>query len=165
MGLIVRAICVAVLVAQTVGSLVGAAIVFLGEPKGTVWDRLPGLGVQALGIGTMASCLVAIPLGVIGGAVAAVLIRNHPSGLTLRQWLARGLLSGASIGGVGASAYSLVYDLSFSFSVDLPAFFFYFAVGAVAGALSGLIVGAWSFRVVRDHGRVNGPTATAVGAG
>ena len=57
---------------------------------------------------------------------------------TSHQWCRLGVLSGAALGGVGASLYCLSFN-----GLDLPALMFYLATGGLAGAIAGGLVGLW----------------------
>jgi hypothetical protein len=88
----------------------------------------------------MASVFIALPLGVVGGLVAAWAVQRRSHQLNTSYWVGRGLLSGLTIGAGGCVLY--VFALG-GLSPDPAALVFYVVVGAASGAACGLIVGLW----------------------
>jgi hypothetical protein len=133
------AIPVAVLVSLIVGALVGSVLVMSSEDN-AVGDLLPRLFAAAL-LGVLASAPVSLPLGLLGGALAATMLGRAQARWTGRRWVGIGVLSGAMLGSVGSGLYCVSFN-----GTDVAAVSFFLAIGGLAGATSGAIVGAWCTR-------------------
>ena len=91
-------------------------------------------------ISLISSLLVSVPLGVLGGVLAGRVLRGQPS-LSMGTWLAQGTGTGTLLGGAGSAVYALVLS-----GGDYTAVGLFGVAGAICGAVSGFIVGAWCWR-------------------
>lgn len=142
------AIPVAVLVSLAVGALVGSVLVMASEDN-AVGDVLPRL-LAAVGVGVLASAPVSLPLGLCGGALAATMLARVQARWTRKRWIGIGSLLGAVLGSIGAGLYCVSFN-----GTDEAAIRFFLAIGSLAGATSGALVGVWCARKqvnVAEHG-------------
>ena len=141
-----RAIGVSLGVSIAVGAAVAAVVVLVHPSEGhPLFPRLSAavLG-QAATIGLLASVVVSVPAGVLGGFLADAMMRRHKT-MSMGQWLGRGAAVGCGIGAGSSLLCGLVMS-GFDVSTD-PTVLFYVLVGAICGALCGIIMGGWcSFR-------------------
>lgn len=135
-----RAVGASLSASIVVGAAVAAVVVLASERE----PLLPRLSATFLGqvaiIGLLASVIVSVPAGVLGGLVAGAMLQRHRA-MSRGQWLGRGAAAGCGIG----AAISLLYGLVMSgFDVSGDAIVpFYLIAGAISGALCGLIIGWW----------------------
>jgi hypothetical protein len=131
-----RAISVSTLTAVVVGTLMGAALVLSSED--TVWSgSIPILVLGALGIGAIASVLVSVPLGIVGGFVVAAILERRIQ-RSRGRWFFLGSAFGALAGASGSALYSSTFN-----GLEAQALAFFFVVGGAAGAICGAIIGLW----------------------
>ena len=122
-----------------VGTVMGSALVMASEDN-AVGDLLPRV-LAAVSVGVLASAPVSLPLGLLGGAIAATMLARAQAPLTGRKWVGIGFLSGAVLGSCGSGLYCVSFN-----GTDAAAVSFFLAIGGLAGATSGSIVGAWCAR-------------------
>jgi len=131
-----RAISVSTLTSLVVGTVVGGVLVLSSEDM--VWSgSTPVLVVGAFGVGALASFLVSIPLGIVGGFALTALLEQRVE-RSRGRWLALGSASGAIAGSFGSAVYSSTFN-----GLEVGALAFFFVVGGVAGAICGAIIGLW----------------------
>lgn len=138
--LTLRTVAVSVLVALAWGTAVGTVLVI--QPELPIRLDL-GLFVQSVAIGLVSSGMYAVPLGIVGGLVAARLLRAGPRGWDRERWIRVGALYGATIGALGPFAVFVFVDPLIALAIG--------GVGAVTGALCGATMGRWCARVERKR--------------
>ena len=137
-----RTVLEAVITAFFTGAAMGTVVVLnSGDGAGPP----PLLGAVAIGV--LASVFVSIPLGVVGGAVMAWVMRRERRPRTRSAWVGTGLMVGAGIGGIGSAAISAGSTGFHEFAT-----LFFLAIGALAGAIAGAVLGLWCARHTRATG-------------
>jgi hypothetical protein len=135
-----RTVAFSVLVSVVVGASF-AAVVLLSSERAPVIPRVSVAWVAELVmLSLLGSLLVSVPLGVLGGVVAGRVLRGQPS-LSIGTWLAKGTGIGTLLGGAGGAVYALPLAGGEYIVVGL-----FGVAGAICGAVSGFIVGAWCGR-------------------
>ena len=129
------AVPVAVLVAIGVGTAIGSLLVMSSEDA-TRRDVASVIG--AVGVGVLASAPVSLPFGFLGGVLAAAALRRAPAGWARASWIGAGVLTGATLGGIGSGLYAAAFA-----GPDASMIAGFLGIGAIAGSVSGSIVGAW----------------------
>jgi len=131
----VRVVLLSVTVTASLGTLfaLGLAVLMGGAPPH--WD-LPELVRQvplALLFGLLTSAPFAVPLGFLGGCIAAVALRRGKR-LPREQWMMRGCVVGAAVGFLPLAIWGMLFG-PLNEVLLLP------LLCGVGGALSGAIVG------------------------
>jgi hypothetical protein len=133
-----RVLAISVAVAMCVGAIVTAIIIVTTDPGhgGTL--------AEVVQVCLLVSLPISIPLGLLGGGVAAWATRG-PKTRPFSAWVRLGSVAGLLIGSLGAAAAAL------SFSTVSLTWKLYFVVGSVAGAMCGAAVGLWVSWYQREH--------------
>jgi len=138
--LTLRAVSVSVLVALAWGTLVGTVLVIQPElPIRLDLDLL----ADAVFIGAVSSSMYAVPLGIVGGLVAARLLRGGPRDWDRDRWVGTGAGYGAAIGALGPFAVLVFVQPLVGLVMGV--------VGAVTGSLCGATMGCWCARFERKR--------------
>jgi hypothetical protein len=150
-----RVIGYALITSISLGLLMSAVAVLVGEPKDTVVYSLTtplGLG-QLFAITTIASLPISIPTGIAGGVVAARVLKRVRGPQSLVRWVGRGCLLGTMLGFLGAAGWFVIMNIgSLGSEGGGLAFSLMATMGALTGSLVGSIVGAYCSQASRPHG-------------
>jgi hypothetical protein len=133
---ILRTLLEAVITAFFTGAAIGTTVVLNSGHGGG-----PPPLLEAVTIGVLASVFVSIPLGVVGGALMAWVMRRERRPRTRSAWVGTGLVMGAAIGGIGSAAISAGFNGFHEFAT-----LFFSATGGLAGAIAGVVLGLWCAR-------------------
>jgi hypothetical protein len=125
---------------------------------------LPGLGFLVLGKGTtepggewlpfiaavlLVSSPTTLPITVLAGALAGVVLERQRTPASLWVWLIRTLSVGSIVGALGAPAAPLLFYGARPARTQAPILAMFSLSGAAAGILTGLFVAVWCYRSQR----------------
>jgi hypothetical protein len=144
-----RTIGVSVSISAFVGIAVGLWFISLGQQGG----RESASALQLLAAAALLSGPLSVPLGLVGGLVASVLLKRQMSRVSLMVWIIRGMGVGGILGSLCSPAVPFLLGRgSASLGVRTMAAMFSLA-GAACGVLAGALVAVWCYRV--QQGRPN----------
>ena len=159
MKIIGKAIGAAVLASVTVGVVLALGFILLGQVQGEAGGEV-GRGATVLQFAFAALLLswgTSIPLGIVGGILAGIVLQRQRLPASVWVWVIRGIGVGSIMGALGAPATPVLFwGASASPGLGSMAVM-YSMVGAVGGTLTGGLVAVWCYRAQQSAFRMACP--------
>ena len=155
-----RVVGFSAIVSVLFGIVAGAVAILGGETRAsilhtlTTFDGLLGLLLSLVLFGALGSLPVSLPIGILGGVIAAMIVKKRPSGWSIARWIALGSACGGILGFVGAGVwFGWEKAIGQQFLPAIPAMAMY---GGIVGMLAGGIVAAYCKRMCSKGSALDG---------
>ena len=157
------AVIVSLGVSAAVGVVLGLAVILVGQAAGEAGGEI-GVGASVLqfaGAALLLSYPTSVPLGVVGGILAAIVLARQGRAASFVIWITRGVGVGGVLGALGGPATPLLYWGAAGSRGAYTMAAMFSLVGAVGGVLTGALVASWCYRVQRHSTRPPGMSRDA----
>jgi hypothetical protein len=152
MRIIRRAIVVTVLASVSLGVVLDVAFILFGQVQGEA-SRGATVLQFLLSAGLLTSA-VTLPLGIVGGVLAGLLLQRQRLPASVWVWIIRGIGMGSFVGALGAAVVPMLLWGAVRSPGAGSIMAMFSLVGALGGVLTGAAVAVWCYRAQQNTLRI-----------